>query len=739
MSEHRHAVLEATSAGTAIFKGMKIQGDLDGSIFTATIEQRFVNETDRPMEVVYTFPLPERAIVLGVEVELGATLLESAIVGRDTAEERYEDALAEGNAAIMLELLSDGSYCMNLGNLLAGETCRIRVRYTQLMRFEQGGLRLMIPTVLAPRYGNPIKDAGLLPHQVAEASLTAEHPLEVAIRIHAELANASISSPSHALVCSKDANTDVVTVTVDGTPRLDRDIVLVLEQLPKTSFAASQPDPHALGRNAVIASVYPQIEGTQTKPVTAHILVDCSGSMSGESISAARAALGTIFATLDDSDRFSLSKFGTHVKHEGRTLMVADAAGKRTANRWLATLEADMGGTELEVAIDSTMALSTGQTADLFLITDGNIHAIDGVLAHAIASKKRVFVIGIGSAPTENNLRRLADETQGACDFVAPGEDVAPAVQRMFSRLRAERLTNLKLHWSGASDPVWSALPPGAVFAGDTVHLSAQFEGAPPDTLTLTATDDAGSIRTLGVASVRSAPQGLDDLARIAVSMRLHALHPEVRRATAVQYQLLCGQTNAILVHERDEAERTDGLPNLHVVRPMLPAGWGGVGSVLMAHAAPPRWSSRADSTPSFSMDSRPDGSSWGLPSIWRRLTSRETQLMTPRRFQTWLSAHPPEQWPTTTVALRELGMPSELITWLDFLELRFPGSKISEAEIVGAFIEAVRQHLGQAGNTASRMSTASPLVREIVSALQGTNARHWSIPALFDTDPSKE
>ena len=155
MNQINCARMETTDGEPVILKGVKATGDLRGLMFEASIEQRFSNPTDKSMEVVYTFPLPWGAVLLGVNVQLGDKHLTGAVVEKKQAEARYEEALSEGDAAIMLEKNHDRSYSLNLGNLAAQENCIITLRYAQTLQFEQRGLRLLIPTVIAPRYVLP--------------------------------------------------------------------------------------------------------------------------------------------------------------------------------------------------------------------------------------------------------------------------------------------------------------------------------------------------------------------------------------------------------------------------------------------------------------------------------------------------------------------------------------------------------------------------------------------------------
>jgi Ca-activated chloride channel family protein len=142
-------------------------------------------------------------------------------------------------------------------------------------------------------------------------------------------------------------------------------------------------------------------------------------------------------------------------------------------------LEADLGGTEMEDALVSTFGLAQSVSGDLLLITDGDISSIEDAVKVARESGHRIFAVGIGSSPSEGLLHRMAEETGGACDFVAPGEAVEPAVLRMFARLRSPRLSDLRLEWPDGTQALWTTALPLSVFSGDTVNVYAGFARKP--------------------------------------------------------------------------------------------------------------------------------------------------------------------------------------------------------------------------------------------------------------------
>lgn len=618
-----------------ILESVSASGQLHDALLTMTIEQRYRNPGKKHIEAVYTFPLPWGAVLMGVEVDLGGKPLSGQVHARPQAEAKYENALSEGDAAILLERNCDGNHTLNLGNLAPGEQCSIRIRYAQSMSVEQGSLRLMLPTVIAPRYGDPYS-AGLQPQQVAKADWLAAYPLEVTVDIFGSLAAARVASPSHPISVGPiqaAAGAPGVRVSLSRDSWLDRDVVLLLGPVAHDSFGQALADPFTAGQTAVKLALKPRVSARST-PLRLKILVDCSGSMCGDSIAAARRALESIVTQLNENERFSLSRFGSTFEHRSRTLWAVTAATRQGAQRWVKQLEADLGGTEMEEALASTFELYATATAtatdateqaDVLLVTDGQINSVTDTVALARASGHRVFVVGIGTAANDNLIYQLAEATGGACEFVAPGEAVAPAVLRMFNRLRGGHVSDLRLHWPDGIQPVWQQALPKSVFDGDTVHIHAQFAAPLKGALTLVGrlqTDSAPL--NLAELMLLPTPETTDTeantLARMVAWAQIKewttladaaALRPRIADV-AVTYQLVTEESCFVLTHKRAAADKALDMPEQTRIKQMLAAGWGGTASVGLFD----------DNDIRFSSGSSAGGlsvlSSMSIPSFWR-------------------------------------------------------------------------------------------------------------------------
>ena len=371
---------------------------------------------------------------------------------------------------------------------------------------------------------------------------------------------------------------------------MDRDFVLEGRTTrPETAIALVAPDVTGWVALASFRPEMPQVGPQECRCVK--IVVDCSGSMAGDSIQQARIALERILDGLHTGDVFEIIAFGTSQRTLfGREQRVSESSLAR-ARRFVRRLDADMGGTEIGAALAAAYAVrgECELPRDLLLITDGEVWHAEELISHARKSRHRFFTVGVGSAVAEPFVRRLASETGGACEIVSPREDMAGRIHRHFQRMYAPRTVGASVIWP--TKPAWSA--PGkieTVYGGDTVHVFSWFAEKPEGTVGFEAALDDGrvireeasvSLFDGGPENIRSEEASTSSLARIAVARRLAEMESsEASTELAVRYQLMSPWTDYIVVHTRADAEKTRDLPEIRKVAHVLAAGWHGMGTV---------------------------------------------------------------------------------------------------------------------------------------------------------------
>lgn len=562
-----------------ILEAVHIKAGLTDLFCEMEVTQIFRNAGNSNIEAVYTFPLPHGAVLLDLVVTVGGRELRGTVLPKAEAGEQYEQSLADGDGAIMLEKVDDGIYTINIGNLLPGESARLAYRYGHLLDWRQGVVKLRIPTTIAPRYGDPVT-AGYQPHQVPETEILADNRYSLHITVTGLLASAEVDCPSHEIAVRHDAGQTEIGFQAQEA-FMDRDFILNFRKDAEVCAGRVVPDPVSNGHIA-LASFCPQFPGGEIPAVCIKIVVDCSGSMAGDSITQARSGMLRVLESLREADTFNVIRFGSTARAYFPSCVPARGRNLRNALAKLESLDADMGGTEMGGALDLAYGMedSGNRPAMVLLITDGAISGHKEVMQHAMQSGHRVFTVGVGSAVAEEFVRSIAENTGGACELVSPNEGMADAIYRQFRRMLQQRVAHARVEWP--AKPEWvSPANLGAVYGGETRHLFASF-AAPPQgaaSLILELPDGNTVIQQIGLTQSGAAS---DAMPRIAISERIKELeqkYPELTAKLALDYRLVTGQTNYLILDQREEGRKAQDLPRLARVSQMLAAGWGGTGS----------------------------------------------------------------------------------------------------------------------------------------------------------------
>ena len=602
MSEQQENCTLTCDGEEVAMKSVHVHGKLDGLLLRMKVRQTYTNDSDQSLETVYTFPLAWGATLLNLAVELNGKRLNGSVIEKKQAVKQYEAAIDNGDSPIMVERSGRGLYTANLGNLLPGETAVIEIEYAQLLNFETDRIRLSIPTTIAPRYGDQHTQGQLPSHQTTAASSLVEYGFFMTLDVKGTAAKGMVSSPTHPIKTSKTF--DGINVQLGKQAFLDRDFVLLIEDLEGESFCIAGPDTEGSNTTAIITSFCPKLPNAKPSALRLKVLLDCSGSMAGDSMRQARVALKHLFKQLNEDDSFAYTRFGSSIDRVTKKMTMAYSERIQSLLSTIDKTEADLGGTELGMAMTDVFNMNANgkprnspevtDSADVLLITDGDVWNIENILASARISGHRVYTIGVGSAPAESLLRELAKDTGGSCEFVTPSEDMRSAVDRMLTRMRSAQEVRFAIKWNAIEEKnkthEWASTLPPQLIDGETVHLFARLPAKtekPPVLICKTLVKDVEQeVSSAKPTSITWDTEGI--VARLCAAAQIGELtegkaDTKLAKSLAMKYQLVTQHTNLFLLHERAEENKADGLPQLQQVAQMQAAGFGGYGSVTRA------------------------------------------------------------------------------------------------------------------------------------------------------------
>jgi Ca-activated chloride channel family protein len=578
--------------------GVAIAADITSLCARVVVSQRYVNRETTPIEAVYVFPLEEGAAVCGFEAIVDNTLVVGEVKERETAFEMYDDAMADGHGAFLLDEERPDVFQASVGNLPPGKEVLLRVTYVTELTADANGLRFAIPTTVAPRYA-PAEDRAAVGRSDADAlnpPLQWEVPygLDISVKLTMPEAITRIESASHPISVETEGRTATITLS-QRDAALDRDFVLTVAT---KSFEA----PHAWverledGASAIAVAFAPAFE-TGSHPADVVFLVDRSGSMDGTSIAEVRNALHLCLRSMIPGCRFNIVGFGSTYQPLFPESRPYDDASLREASAHVEAIQANLGGTEILPALTSILEqrAADGLPRQLVVLTDGQVTNTDAVIALARqhASTTRVFTFGIGAGASSHLVRGLARAGGGAAEFIAVGERIEPKVVRQVGRLLSPALTDVSLEWSGLDvTQAPSRVPP--VFAGGRVLVYGFAHDSRAGTARLTANGPDGPV-SFEVPIAPATTEGRP-IATLAARARIRELEesPEwvatrgsrqrgrsdarvVREIIelATKYTLASRETSFVAIERRETP--VTGEVQLRRVPIALTSGWGGV------------------------------------------------------------------------------------------------------------------------------------------------------------------
>ncbi|XXF81501.1 VIT domain-containing protein [Myxococcaceae bacterium GXIMD 01537] len=590
-----------TRAGAPVpLQGVEVSGELLGGHARVRVLQRYRNDEKKPVEAVYIFPLPSDGTLTAFSMTCDGRRVEGVIQERETAFKTYDDAITAGHGAALLDQERPNVFTAQVGNLLPGEETLVEVEFLQTLHAEEGCVRWMLPTLVAPRYipgapqgprtshgtaqpTNRVPDADRITPAVGDARYGLK--VDLLVDLSREVV---VESPSHKLKLTKVDGGAGQRVGLDAAHVvLDRDLVLTLRaqdtREPLTTLAT-----HRRGTEAgtFALTVVPDLLELASIPKKQDVvfLVDVSGSMDGESLPQAKGALRLCLRHLREGDRFNIIAFDDSFRSCFNDAATFTQRTLEEADRWVAALQAG-GGTELLAPmLAAVQGLPDGVVV---LLTDGQVGNEDEILQAVLGARKtaRVYSFGIGTNVSDALLKDMARQTDGAVEFIHPGERIDDKVVAQFSRALAPRVSDLEVTFEGVegTELAPATLPPlvdgvpWTLFGRYTTPGHGKLvlrgrAGREPFALTVpVAFPDASErpmVEKLWAAERIRAWEGAALVGRRAEAMKDRIVQLALAHGIVTKY------TSFVVVEKRAAERLATGQPETRVVPVHAPAGW---------------------------------------------------------------------------------------------------------------------------------------------------------------------
>jgi Ca-activated chloride channel family protein len=422
--------------------------------------------------------------VSGFRFRVGERTIEGTIDKKKRARERFEEALANGQTAALLEQERTSLFTQEIGNVPPGVTVVCEVEIDQKLRWlDEGSWEWRFPLAAAPRYlgqAGRVPDAAKVAFDVAE-QIGARASLSMSVRDDV-VTGRSPESPSHPLSCVDSGGAFRVELGSGNAVPLDRDVVVrwpVATDRPSITVDTCGPRDGRLADAHALFTIVPPRKDAHTKPVPRDltILLDTSGSMGGQPLEQAKRVALAMVDSLGQDDRVEMIEFSNEPTRWRTSIAQATNETKRDAASWIRALRAS-GGTEMRSGILEALRprhARDGALTQVVLVTDGLIGFEQEIVKEILSllpRDARLHTVGVGSSVNRSLMQPAARAGRGVEVVIGIGKDPERAVARLLARSVAPAIAEIEVSGSALLEIAPAKVPD--VFAGAPLLLSAR-------------------------------------------------------------------------------------------------------------------------------------------------------------------------------------------------------------------------------------------------------------------------
>ncbi len=472
---HPHPQPQPEPPATYKIGELEVNARLVDQVAQVQVSQSFVNTGSRQLEVSFVFPLPYDGAVDSLTLLVDGKEFPAKLLPADEARKLYEDIVRKNKDPALLEWMGTGLFKTSVFPVPAGAKRTVTLTYSQLLRMQDGLTDFLFP----------LSTAKYTSHAVDKIRF------RVTLETDKDLKN--IYSPTHDVKIKRSGDRQA-TVTYEAEREVPTSDFRLFYDLGRgkvsTKVLSFRPDDNEDGYFLLLATPKIQSEEEKLPAKTVVFVVDRSGSMSGKKIEQARGALEFVLGNLKQGDLFNIIAYDSAVESFRPELQRYDDKTRQEAIGFIEGIYAG-GSTNIDEALQTAL----GQLSDdkrpsyVVFLTDGLPTAgktdesqIVDRARQANKVRARVFSFGVGYDVNSRLLDKLVRENFGQSEYVRPEEDIEDRVSRLYRRIEAPVLTDVKLEFTfdekeDHGKPINRVYPKGVfdLFAGEQLVMVGRY------------------------------------------------------------------------------------------------------------------------------------------------------------------------------------------------------------------------------------------------------------------------
>lgn len=434
------------SQGEIHLKEVGVSGNLCGEYVEVSIKQVYENKGRNNIDGVYTFPIPDTAVITGFEAALGGRTLKAIVEDKEEARRIYEESGETTVNTLLLEEPYPNVYQFTIGQILPGESVKVKFSYMDMLVYEDESLMLTIPSVLYP---TQMENDG----EESEQQVGGSYKMSLNLLIE-PLTKAKVESETHKIDVEWEEELNLYKVTfADKNMKFDKDFVLTIteEESEDASGMIYKYMDEGEDKGILYLRVLPKLQASlEEKPNNYVFLVDISHSMKGMKLEEAKSALQLCIRNLSEGDSFNIVAFESKLHYFSELGKVPfNEENLRKATEWINALKDKKGAAIFDALKYALSEKNILESSTILLFTDDIIENEEQVLQYVSENigENRIFTFGIDTSANSYVINKLAQLGYGKAEFIYEGESIEDMILKQFSRIENPQVDVQEINW----------------------------------------------------------------------------------------------------------------------------------------------------------------------------------------------------------------------------------------------------------------------------------------------------
>lgn len=157
--------------------------EIEGGLALVRTVRTFRHGEEESLEAILVFPVPLRAALFALEVEIEGRRLRARAQRRMEARDVYEDAISAGKTTVLHEEVLRGVHMLSIGHLPANRHVVVETAWAMPLALRDGYAALRVPLTIGDVYGDP---------RLPETDVPEHAPLEGRARLRVRCADGRV-------------------------------------------------------------------------------------------------------------------------------------------------------------------------------------------------------------------------------------------------------------------------------------------------------------------------------------------------------------------------------------------------------------------------------------------------------------------------------------------------------------------------------------------------------------------